>query len=70
MDEFESDEFYEYGGAFTPNTIEPAESFIPPAPSTPVAAMTNHTQKLSDMETVAPKLSRHNETKLVAASAV
>lgn len=68
MDDFESEEFYEYG-SFTPNTIEPAEPFVPPAPSTPVAVMTNHTQKLTDMETVSPKLSQHNETKIVAASA-
>mgnify|MGYP001798717168 FL=1 len=67
MDDIESDEAYDSFGSFTPNTIEPAEPFIAPAPSTPVA--TNHTQKLPLMETVSPKLPQLNETKLIAASA-
>lgn len=68
MDDVDSEEYYEYG-PLTPNTIEPAEPFMPPVPSTPVATTANHTRKLVDMETVAPKPSQHNETKLVAASA-
>lgn len=69
MDELDSEEYYEYGPSLTPNTIEQPELFMPPVPSTPVATSGNHTQKLVDMETVAPEPQQQNETKLVAASA-